>query len=47
MQGRHKKLFLGSLQASQAIKNSGQDLSNEGSISILSSLEIGHWVAQT
>ena len=24
------------------LKNSGQDLSNEGSISILSSLEVGH-----
>ena len=25
----------------------GQDLSNEGSNFILSSLEVGHWVAQT
>ena len=29
------------------LKNSGQDLSNEGSNFILSSLEVGHWVAQT
>ena len=28
-------------------KNSGQDLSNEGSNFILSLLEVGHWVAQT
>ena len=29
------------------LKNSGQDLSNEMSNFILSSLEDGHWVAQT
>ena len=29
------------------LKNSHQDLSNEGSNFILSSLEVGHWVAQT
>ena len=29
------------------IKNSHKDLSNEGSNFILSSLEVGHWVAQT
>ena len=29
------------------LKNSDQDLSNEGSNFILSSLEVGHWVAQT
>ena len=29
------------------LKNSGQDLSNEGSNFNLSSLEVGHWVAQT
>ena len=29
------------------LKNSHQDLSNEGSNFILSSLELGHWVAQT
>ena len=29
------------------LKNSHQELSNEGSIFILSSLEVGHWVAQT
>ena len=29
------------------LKNSSQDLSNEGSNFILSSLEVGHWVAQT
>ena len=29
------------------LKNSGQDLSNEGSNFILSSLEVGHWAAQT
>ena len=29
------------------LKNSGQDLSNEGSNFILSSLEVGHWVVQT
>ena len=29
------------------LKNSGQDLSNEGSNFILSLLEVGHWVAQT
>ena len=29
------------------LKNSGQELSNEGSNFILSSLEVGHWVAQT
>ena len=29
------------------LKNSHQDLSNEGSNFILSSLEFGHWVAQT
>ena len=29
------------------LKNSHQDLSNEGSNFILSSLEVGHWAAQT
>ena len=29
------------------LKNSHQDLSNEGSNFVLSSLEVGHWVAQT
>ena len=29
------------------LKDSDQDLSNEGSNFILSSLEVGHWVAQT
>ena len=29
------------------LKNSHQDLSNEGLNFILSSLEVGHWVAQT
>ena len=29
------------------LKNSHQDLSNEGSNFILSQLEVGHWVAQT
>ena len=29
------------------LKNSGQDLSNEGSNFILSSVEVGHSVAQT
>ena len=29
------------------LKNSSQDLSNEGSNFISSSLEVGHWVAQT
>ena len=29
------------------LKHSSQDLSNEGSNFILSSLEVGHWVAQT
>ena len=29
------------------LKNSGQDLSNDGSNFILSSLEVGHWAAQT
>ena len=29
------------------LKNSNQDLSNEGSNFILSSLEVGDWVAQT
>ena len=29
------------------LKNSHQDLPNEGSNFILSSLEVGHWVAQT
>ena len=29
------------------LKNSHQDISNEGSNFILSSLEVGHWVAQT
>ena len=29
------------------LKNSHQDLSNEGSNFILSSLKVGHWVAQT
>ena len=29
------------------LKNSHQDLSNEGSNNIFSSLEVGHWVAQT
>ena len=29
------------------LKNSGQDLSNEGTNFILSSLEVGHWFAQT
>ena len=29
------------------IKNSAQDLSNEGSNFILSLLEVSHWVAQT
>ena len=29
------------------LKNSHKDLSNEGSNFILSSLEVGHWVAQT
>ena len=28
------------------LKNSGQDLSNEGSHLILSSLEVGHWAPQ-
>ena len=29
------------------LKNSGPDQSNEGSNLILSSLEVGYWVAQT
>ena len=29
------------------LKNTGQDLSNEGSNFILSSLKVGYWVAQT
>jgi hypothetical protein len=29
------------------LKNAHQDLSNEGSNFILSSLEVGHWAAQT
>ena len=29
------------------LKNSGQDLSNEGSNFILGSPEVGHWVVQT
>ena len=29
------------------LNNSGQDRSNEGPIFILSSVKVGHWVAQT
>ena len=34
-------------QSFKILKNSHQDLSNEGSNFILSSLEVGHWAAQT